>query len=229
MRKIPKLFGITSEPLRTTKRGLYMNMIKLSDFARQQGVTSRAVQQMIKKYETDIEGHFERKGQDGTWIDSEAQEFLRSKMLKKPVVVYDETATPLLEELQRIKDENKQLRERYTEVLERLAQSKDYQLHLQTELMEQKLLAAKAAEAETALTDTRERLRTVEGAAVQARKKAVEAESRAETAEMIAEANAQEAERAKEAAEAALKRASEAEAEAERLRGRSLWQRIRNK
>lgn len=176
-------------------------MIKLSDFARVQGVTPRAVQRLFKKYKSEIEGHYEERGHNGTWLDLEAQSFIRERMKQQPIMVYDERALPFYDELQSIKEENVRLREKLTEAFEELAKSKEYQLRLQGKIMDQKLLAAKAAEAEMALTDTREQLRT---------------------AEEIAEMSTQEAEEAK-------KRAVEAEAEIDRLKKRNLWQRIFNK
>lgn len=59
-------------------------MIKLQDFAREQGVTDRAIQKHLKKYEAELEGLFERKGPNGTWLTDEACEFLRSKMVTPP-------------------------------------------------------------------------------------------------------------------------------------------------
>ena len=56
------------------------NCIKLSDFARDCGVTDRAVQKHLKKLETELEGHFERRGpQGGTWLDELAQEKIRMR------------------------------------------------------------------------------------------------------------------------------------------------------
>lgn len=59
-------------------------MIKLQDFAREQGVTDRAIQKHLRKYEAELEGLFERKGPNGTWLTDEACEFLRSKMVTPP-------------------------------------------------------------------------------------------------------------------------------------------------
>lgn len=64
--------------------------IKLQDFAKQQGVTDRQVQRLLKKYEAELEGLFERKGPNGTWLTDEACEILRSKMRQQPVAVFEE-------------------------------------------------------------------------------------------------------------------------------------------
>ena len=201
-------------------------MIKLSDFARRHGVTPRAVQRLVKKYESEISEHIEKKGQNGTWLDDEAQEFLRSKMKQNPVVIYGESADPLIEENQILRDEilelRKELSESYKRVADVLEDARATQFQLQTELAEQKLLSAgreeaeqKAAELELALTDSRKATEAAEKKASEAeaqaasiRKAKLDVEltleavkEEAETAEQIAEANEQEAERAKAEAE----------------------------
>lgn len=65
-------------------------MIKLQDFAREQGVTDRAIQKHLKKYALELEGLFERKGPNGTWLSNEACTFLRGKMKQQPVAIFDE-------------------------------------------------------------------------------------------------------------------------------------------
>lgn len=70
---------------RRSERGGFM--IKLQDFARQYGVTDRQVQRLLKKYENELEGLYERKGPNGTWLSDEACEILRSKMKQQPIVV----------------------------------------------------------------------------------------------------------------------------------------------
>lgn len=62
-------------------------MIKLQDFARQCGVTDRAIQKHLKKYESELTGLFERKGPNGTWLSDEACQILRSKMKEAPLLV----------------------------------------------------------------------------------------------------------------------------------------------
>ena len=74
-------------------------MVKLQDFATQQGVTDRQVQRLLKKYESELQDKFERHGHNGTWLTDEACEILRSKMKQQPIVVSDED--PRLEELRR--------------------------------------------------------------------------------------------------------------------------------
>ena len=219
-------------------------MIKLSDFAKMQGVTSRAVQQMLKKYEKDLEGHFERKGQDGTWFDETAEKFLRSKMLKKPVVVYDETATPLLDEIQKIKDENKELRNQVLDVYEQLISAQDRAIDFQRQfiesdeklraaLEEKRLLTAGKDEAEKALLAMRERAETAEDVAAATIKEAdevkAEATERIHNAEIAAETAVKGYEAAKAEAERNAAEADELKAALEAMKKRNLFERIFNK
>lgn len=62
-------------------------MIKLQDFAKQQGVTDRAIQKHLKTYAEELEGLYQRKGPNGTWLTDEACEILRSKMKQAPITV----------------------------------------------------------------------------------------------------------------------------------------------
>lgn len=67
-------------------------MKKLQDFATECGVTDRAIQKHLKKHESELAGHFERKGPNGTWLDDFAQEYIRSLMVQQPVVLHDNIA-----------------------------------------------------------------------------------------------------------------------------------------
>lgn len=64
-------------------------MIKLQDFATQQGVTDRQIQRLLKKYETELDGLYQRKGPNGTWLTDEACEILRSKMRHVPATIIE--------------------------------------------------------------------------------------------------------------------------------------------
>lgn len=81
-------------------------MVKLQDFAKQQGVTDRQIQRLLKKYEVELEGLFERRNQNGTWLSDDACDILKSKMKTNPVVVID--------------DETEKLRKRIEELEERM-------------------------------------------------------------------------------------------------------------
>lgn len=136
-------------------------MIKLKDFAAERGVTDRQIQRLLKKYEAELEGKFERKGQNGTWLTDEACEILVGKMKTAPVVVGDvaqlrenqqlQERIRLLEERIERKDVLiDQLQQREAEKDKMLADSASKQLLLQqTELeAENQRKRADAAEAQ---------------------------------------------------------------------------------
>lgn len=75
-------------------------MIKLQDFARDCGVTDRAIQKHVKNHEAELQGHIERRGKNGTWLDKYAEEFIRGLMKTSPVVVGDNAQLRKIEELQ---------------------------------------------------------------------------------------------------------------------------------
>lgn len=194
-------------------------MIKLSDFARQQGVTPRAVQKLLQKYEAEIEGHFERKGQNGTWFDDYAQEFLRSKMLQKPVVVYDETASPLLLENKELRDKLDKIRDELNETYKALVseQSKfsDLQIQLAERTTEQKFLETSKEQAEKQAIELRQKNVELEVALSKS-----EADNK--TLSDVVEINAQEAEQAK-------KEAAALRSEIDRLKSRGFFARLFNR
>ena len=65
-------------------------MIKLQDFARECGVTDRAIQKHLRTYADELDGLYQRKGPNGTWLTEEACEILRSKMMKRPAAIIEE-------------------------------------------------------------------------------------------------------------------------------------------
>lgn len=81
-------------------------VIKLQDFAKECGVTDRAIQKHLVKYADELNGLYERKGPNGTWLSDAACDVLRSKMKQQPIVVSDGSLARQAEEL---KAENVQL------------------------------------------------------------------------------------------------------------------------
>lgn len=110
-------------------------MIKLQDFAAQQGVTDRAIQKHLKNHEEALQGHFERKGPNGTWLDDYACEFIRSKMVQQPLVMADSSLVQKVADLEREKaDLNAELKDVYklnAELYRQLGDVKDFQLRLE--------------------------------------------------------------------------------------------------
>lgn len=106
-------------------------MIKLQDFARDCGVTDRAIQKHLKTYATELEGLFERKGPNGTWLSDEACKILKSKMKQQPLVVFDED--PRIGEMEkkiRKLEDRLERKELYIEVLEEGSRQKQERLNL---------------------------------------------------------------------------------------------------
>lgn len=102
-------------------------MIKLQDFARECGVTDRTIQKHLKNHEAELTGHYQRRGKNGTWLDEEAQDFIRGLMIQQPVVVGD------MEQYR----ENQQLKAEKEELLE-----ENRRLHEAMENLNKKLVAA---------------------------------------------------------------------------------------
>lgn len=74
-------------------------MTKLQDFAAQQNVTERQIYRLLQKYADELQGLYERRGQNGTWLTDEACEILHSKMRQQPVIVSDRSLARQAEEL----------------------------------------------------------------------------------------------------------------------------------
>jgi len=101
-------------------------MIKLQDFARQQGVTDRAIQKHLKKHEAELSGHFFRNGPNGTWLDERAQDFIKALMIQKPVA--DVIDDKLLRKIKELEDALKE-KENYIKVMEAGNISKQSQIN----------------------------------------------------------------------------------------------------
>lgn len=185
-------------------------MIKLQDFARECGVTDRQIQRLLKKYEEELTGLFERKGQNGTWLSEEACDILRSKMKQLPPAVVDgETAR-----------ENDHLKNRIRE-LEQMMGEKDKLLTLaQKQVQQAQDLNAQLQEKVGRVYALEEGKKDLEGRleAAEADKEALKASG----AEYKAEAE----KKAQEAAEAARREQEvreELAAEKARFESMSLW------
>lgn len=108
-------------------------MITLQDFARQCGVTDRAIQKHLKTYAAELDGLYQRKGPNGTWLSDEACEILRSKIKRQPMVILDAEQN---EKLQNLENENKKL-------LQELAEARKLIVEKQDALLEAKAVQAR--------------------------------------------------------------------------------------
>ena len=176
-------------------------MIKLQDFARERGVSERAIQKHLKNNEDVLQGHFERRGKNGTWLDEYAQEYIRARMIQQPVVVLEDKTAEL-------EQKNNELQEKLLFAYQRIDTLHEMHQARLEELNEQKLLAAKATYAieqadreAAARADAEERARSEAARAAELEAKIAALESDVDAAKK----------------------------ENEALRCRSLWQRIWNK
>lgn len=145
-------------------------MIKLQDFSREQGVTDRQIQRLLKKYAADLEGLFDRRGQNGTWLSDEACEILRGKMKQAPIVVSDAS-----EELNNLRLENKRL-------LQALNAAKDRVIDLQDQNKDLALKTAQIASLEADNEAARAKAAQAEENAQKAQQELVDAHAAFEAA-----------------------------------------------
>ena len=185
--------------------------MKLSEFANVYKVSERHVRRLIKKYESDMVGHYVQKGNEGTFIDDVGVDILKSKLKAQFDIVEAEAS----EDEKRLNEQLILALAKCTTLAEQLADAEKRagQNAAATALLE----AAKdnIEKLETRTSDAEERAARATERADQAERKATaaiqgklevelaleEEKERAQAAEDIAEMNAQEAERAKAEAE----------------------------
>lgn len=137
-------------------------MIKLQDFARECGVTDRAIQKHLKNHEAHLEGHFERRGKNGTWLDQTAQEYIRSLMVQQPIVVGDAETH---REVEALKEENRALLKALNGAKDRIIELQDTRLQLEAAERETKILEGFVADAKAEIrTLTEEKVAEVAAA-----------------------------------------------------------------
>lgn len=141
-------------------------MIKLQDFAAQQHVTDRQIQRLLKKYEKELDGLYQRQGPNGTWLTDEACEILRSKMKKSAIAVYE--PDPAVARLEAELEEAKQLAKEYWA---QLKQKENTVSRLVEQNDEYRLQASSVRALEAELTD---RIKTASQEAAEAAKQAAD-------------------------------------------------------
>lgn len=176
--------------------------MKLQDFATECGVTDRAIQKHIQKHEEALQGHFERRGPNGTWLDDFAQEYIRNLMVRPaPTVISDA----------RLVQENRELQET---VASQAAIIEDKDRLISRLLEENARLHASVGRLEGSEATHKLLTESAQAQAERAHQEAKEAREKHE--KEVARANA---------LEVALARQ---EAREEALMNRGLWDRIRN-
>ncbi len=191
-------------------------MIKLQDFARDCGVTDRAIQKHLKKHEKELEGHFHRRGPNGTWLDETAQSYIRSLMKESPVIVGD---TLQQQEVETLRKQVAVLQEKLIESQEKHISYVEHTTDLLNAAAEnQKLLEASKA-SENALRDDLSAERQKNEELVQELEKTQEKANTAVLRAVGAEADLEDVQ----------KRLEKAETDLEAMKNRPLWKRIFNK
>lgn len=152
-------------------------MMKLQDFAALRGVTDRAIQKHLKNHETELEGHIERRGPNGTWLDDYAQDYISKLMYRPaPTIVSD---TGLLGELEELRAKYMALLEELNTVRKENTTLIGVQARLETAQAAQRLL-------EESRDDFKAQVNQARQEASQARQEASESRLEAERAQMQA-------------------------------------------
>ncbi len=154
--------------------GKVILMKKLQDFAHEMGVTDRMIQKHLRTHAAELEGHYERKGPNGTWLDDEAQEIIRSKMRQTPVAIFEEDPRVKRQQAE-IEDLREQLKKKDNVLYGLIEKNEAMELQLQ----DLQLLTAGKEEAEKKVADLELALTTLQDVASEAEKKAIEAEEQA--------------------------------------------------
>lgn len=179
------------------------NMVKLVDFARDNGVTDRAIQKHIQKHEFELVGHIDRQGNSGTWLDETAQNYIRGLLLRQPIAVIKDN-----EDYRLLREENIELRQQ-------LQTSTNQILKLQDILTIQATEIAAGRAAQKLLEASESRQSSLQAELDRYRLDVDEAQEEANNAVLEAQES--------------QKRAEAVEAELSKLKKRGLWSRITNK
>lgn len=148
-------------------------MIKLQDFAAMQGVTDRQINRLLQKYASELEGLFERRGHNGTWLTDEACEILRSKMKQQPVVVSEGS-----DRVAALEEENKQLLLALNAAKDRIIDLQEQNTALALKTAKIELLEADNASVRERATQAEERAQAASDELVEAQRRIAELEGR---------------------------------------------------
>ena len=178
--------------------------MKLSEFANVYKVSERHVRRLIKKYESDMVGHYEQRGNEGTFIDDVGVGILKSKLKAQFDVVDSEPSEDekkLNEQLILALAKCTTLAEQLADAERRAGQNAAAGALLEAAKANVAQLEAQASEAEERAAQAEQQTTLAIQRKLEAELALEEAKERAQTAEDVAELNAQEAARAKAEAE----------------------------
>lgn len=130
--------------------------VKLQDFAREKGVTDRAIQKHIQNHAEELAGHFERKGPNGTWLDDYAQEFISGLMYETPTVIMD---TELVRKHQELQDQYQLVSGQLVQAQDRLAAMAGLEVRLAASEAQTSLLSKEVADYKNQASEARQEAR----------------------------------------------------------------------
>lgn len=108
-------------------------MIKVQDFAHSKGVKDKAIYKHINKHRDELGEHVQKKGNNGTWLDDYACEYISSLMISNPIVLGDSQQQ---QEIERLKAENVKLKNKVIDLQDRmLIMSEQLQLSSSAQLL----------------------------------------------------------------------------------------------
>ena len=99
-------------------------MISIREYAKSKNVSYEAIRKQINRYKNELEGHISKVGRT-QFLDDEAISFLDGKRAENPIIIMEAEKD---EELAMLRDENKKLLLKLTEVQEALLKAKDQSL-----------------------------------------------------------------------------------------------------
>lgn len=117
--------------------------MKISEFASIYKVSERHVRRLIQKHEADMVGHYEQRGNEGTFIDNVGVDILKSKLRNKVEVVVD-----VSERERQLQATIAELSIRYAVAMEKLEKAAGTQALLEAAEDRAKDATARAAQAE---------------------------------------------------------------------------------
>lgn len=120
-------------------------MITIKDYANDKNISYEAVRKQVKRYKEELKDHISIQNRT-QFLDDFAVDFLNERRNESPIIIQEQAKD---EELERLREENKNLlikmvsiEEELKQVLKELSEEKDQIKQLQTEkiaLLEQKL------------------------------------------------------------------------------------------
>lgn len=121
-----------------------VQVISIKDYAKSKNVSYEAVRKQINRYRKELDNHIQKVGRT-QYLDETAIAFLDEKRKANPVVVFESNKD---EEIERLKEENKNLLLKVMELQDQLLKEKECVQRLQEEQIT--LLEEKSEQQETA-------------------------------------------------------------------------------